>query len=194
MNRILFLVLLLSSCASCAQPAAFDLVIRHGTVIDGSGNPRFDADVGDPQRLHRGDRRPAGGAAPARDRGARALRRARIHQHPQPRVARCAADRREHADAGRDDGDLQRRRQRAARHRAADEDAWPTPGSPSNIGGYIGFNSRVAGGGRQHRSASDPGGDPAHARDDHRAASIRARGACRPGSTTSRAISRAPRK
>ncbi len=27
-------------------PPAFDIVIRHGTVIDGSGNPRYDADVG----------------------------------------------------------------------------------------------------------------------------------------------------
>ena len=27
-------------------------------MIDGSGNPRFDADVGDQQRLHRGDRQP----------------------------------------------------------------------------------------------------------------------------------------
>ena len=44
MKRILFLFLLLGP-AIHAQPAAFDLVIRHGTVIDGSGNPRFDADV-----------------------------------------------------------------------------------------------------------------------------------------------------
>jgi N-acyl-D-amino-acid deacylase len=44
MNRILLLVILLAPAVN-AQPAAFDLVIRHGTVIDGSGNPRFDADV-----------------------------------------------------------------------------------------------------------------------------------------------------
>ncbi|MGH9204290.1 MAG: hypothetical protein ACRD2A_23935, partial [Vicinamibacterales bacterium] len=29
-----------------AQPPNFDVIIRHGTVIDGSGRPRFDADVG----------------------------------------------------------------------------------------------------------------------------------------------------
>ena len=107
------------------------MIIRHGTVIDGSGNPRFDADVGDPQRLHRGDRRSSPATADARDRRPRALRRARVHQHPQSRVARRAADRREHADAGRDHRDLQRRRQRAARHRAADEDAGRCPDSPS---------------------------------------------------------------
>jgi N-acyl-D-amino-acid deacylase len=44
MKRILVLVLLLGS-AIGAQPAPFDLVIRHGTVVDGSGNTRFDADV-----------------------------------------------------------------------------------------------------------------------------------------------------
>ena len=29
-----------------AQPPRFDLIIRHGTVIDGSGNPRYDAEIG----------------------------------------------------------------------------------------------------------------------------------------------------
>ncbi len=40
------------ACLACASvghaqppPPAFDVVIRHGTVIDGSGNPRFDADL-----------------------------------------------------------------------------------------------------------------------------------------------------
>ena len=47
---------------------------------------------------------------------------------------------------------------------------------------------------RQRRSASDAGRDRADARDDHRAASIKARGACRRASTTSRATSRAPKK
>src|SRR4030095_3422678 len=28
-----------------AQRSAFDVIIRNGTVIDGSGNPRFEADV-----------------------------------------------------------------------------------------------------------------------------------------------------
>jgi len=29
-----------------APPPTFDIVMRHGTVIDGSGNPRYDADIG----------------------------------------------------------------------------------------------------------------------------------------------------
>ena len=29
-----------------AQSPRFDVIIRHGTVIDGSGNPRYDADIG----------------------------------------------------------------------------------------------------------------------------------------------------
>ncbi len=37
--------MLLAGAAPGAQPVPLDIVIRHGTVIDGSGNPRFDADV-----------------------------------------------------------------------------------------------------------------------------------------------------
>lgn len=37
-------------CASAghaqAPPPAFDTIVRHGTILDGSGNPRFDADLG----------------------------------------------------------------------------------------------------------------------------------------------------
>jgi N-acyl-D-aspartate/D-glutamate deacylase len=44
MRRLIFLVVI-SAEALHAQPSAFDIVIRHGTVIDGSGNSRFDADV-----------------------------------------------------------------------------------------------------------------------------------------------------
>ena len=29
-----------------AQSPRFDVIVRHGTVIDGSGNPRYDADIG----------------------------------------------------------------------------------------------------------------------------------------------------
>ena len=29
-----------------ASPPTFDIVVRHGTVIDGSGTPRYDADIG----------------------------------------------------------------------------------------------------------------------------------------------------
>jgi N-acyl-D-aspartate/D-glutamate deacylase len=45
MKRVFFL-LLLGATALEAQTPAFDLVIRHGTILDGSGNPRFDADIG----------------------------------------------------------------------------------------------------------------------------------------------------
>jgi len=45
MKRILILALL-SSAVLDAQTPAFDTIVRHGTVIDGSGNPRFDADIG----------------------------------------------------------------------------------------------------------------------------------------------------
>jgi N-acyl-D-amino-acid deacylase len=41
----LTLLLLLAAASIHAQPSAFDLIIRHGTVIDGSGLPRFEADV-----------------------------------------------------------------------------------------------------------------------------------------------------
>lgn len=45
MKRVLCLALL--SCAVLdAQVPRFDVIVRHGTVVDGSGNPRFDADVG----------------------------------------------------------------------------------------------------------------------------------------------------
>ena len=45
MKRLLFLALLSSTILN-AQTPAFDTIVRHGTVIDGSGNPRFDADIG----------------------------------------------------------------------------------------------------------------------------------------------------
>ena len=44
MTRILLLLLLASSVA-LGQQQAFDIIIRGGTVIDGSGNPRYDADI-----------------------------------------------------------------------------------------------------------------------------------------------------
>ena len=45
MKRII-LLLLLAGINVHGQPPTFDLIIRDGTVIDGSGNPRYDADVG----------------------------------------------------------------------------------------------------------------------------------------------------
>ena len=44
MKRVIFL-LLISAAVLRSQSAAFDLIVRHGTLIDGSGNPRFEADV-----------------------------------------------------------------------------------------------------------------------------------------------------
>ena len=46
MYRVLLLGLALAVAAISAQSQSFDIIIRNGTVIDGSGNPRFDADVG----------------------------------------------------------------------------------------------------------------------------------------------------
>jgi N-acyl-D-aspartate/D-glutamate deacylase len=45
MKRVLFLALLAGTVAH-GQAQPFDVIIRNGTVIDGSGNPRYDADVG----------------------------------------------------------------------------------------------------------------------------------------------------
>lgn len=42
----LALVFVLAATVVHGQAPAFDLVIRHGTVIDGTGNPRYDADIG----------------------------------------------------------------------------------------------------------------------------------------------------
>jgi N-acyl-D-aspartate/D-glutamate deacylase len=44
MKRLWFLAILASGVVH-AQPPAYDVIIRRGTVIDGSGNPRFAADV-----------------------------------------------------------------------------------------------------------------------------------------------------
>lgn len=43
-TRLIFLALL-SSAVLHAQPPAYDLVIRHGTIVDGSGLRRYDGDV-----------------------------------------------------------------------------------------------------------------------------------------------------
>lgn len=44
-KRLLFL-LVIAGAGVHGQSAPYDIVIRHGTVIDGSGTPRFDADIG----------------------------------------------------------------------------------------------------------------------------------------------------
>ena len=45
MKRLVILILLAGAVAY-GQAQSFDVIIRNGTVIDGSGNPRYDADVG----------------------------------------------------------------------------------------------------------------------------------------------------
>jgi N-acyl-D-aspartate/D-glutamate deacylase len=46
MSRLAVVGVLAAAVSSAVQPPSFDIIVRHGTVIDGSGNPRFDADVG----------------------------------------------------------------------------------------------------------------------------------------------------
>ena len=45
MKKLAF-VIVLGATVVHGQAPAFDLIIRHGTVIDGTGNPRYDADIG----------------------------------------------------------------------------------------------------------------------------------------------------
>ena len=109
-------ILLLAATVVHGQaPPAFDLIIRHGTVIDGTGNPRYDADIGirNGYIAAIGDLAAAGAATEIEARGLFvAPGFINIHSHA---VAGRAADRGQHADAGRDHRDLQRRRRRAAR-------------------------------------------------------------------------------
>lgn len=46
MKHALILSLLLGAALGAQAPPAYDVIVRHGTVIDGAGHPRFDADVG----------------------------------------------------------------------------------------------------------------------------------------------------
>src|SRR5262245_30303511 len=44
MKRLVFLLMMVCNAAAGAQPP-YDVVIRGGTIVDGSGNPRYDADI-----------------------------------------------------------------------------------------------------------------------------------------------------
>ena len=46
MTRLLILLLLAITTVLHGQSREYDLIVRNGTVIDGTGNPRFDADIG----------------------------------------------------------------------------------------------------------------------------------------------------
>jgi hypothetical protein len=72
--------------AQTGRPAgSLDVIIRHGTVLDGSGRAGFIADVG----VRGGYVVAVGDLGAARaateNRGSRPVRRAWLHQHPQSR-------------------------------------------------------------------------------------------------------------
>ena len=104
------LVFVLLAAVAAAQPrhtASFDVVIRHGTILDGSGGSRYDADVGvrGGRIVAIGDLAAAKGAVELDARGLFVA--PGLHQHPRAPVARRAADGRQHADARGDDRDHQ---------------------------------------------------------------------------------------
>ncbi len=99
-----------------AQAPVYDIVIRHGRVLDGMGNPWIAADVaikdGRFAAVGRID-----GRGRAGDRRLGPLRVARLDRHDGPVRRRPPEERarREQAAHGRDDGDRRRRRDTGAR-------------------------------------------------------------------------------
>ena len=77
-------VLLFVLLAGCARGPTYDVVIRHGTVYDGSGGAVSVQDIGDPGGQHRRDRRSEGSAREGGDRRDGTRRRAGLHQHAEP--------------------------------------------------------------------------------------------------------------
>ena len=137
MTRLILLVLL-AAVAVHAQTAPYDVVIRNGTILDGSGNPRFEGDIAIRNGLIVEIGRVAGTATQELD--ARGMFVApgfvNIHSHASPDALATAVNMLTqgvtteifNADGGGAidvAGQLQRVSQ---------------PGLAVNIGGYIGFN------------------------------------------------------
>ena len=103
------LLVLMAGRASAAEP--YDLVIRNGRIVDGTGNPWFRRRRRHPRRPDRRGRARPAGAGEARDRRQGPGRRARLHRHalalrlPAPR----RRQRPEQDPPGRDDGSPRRR-------------------------------------------------------------------------------------
>ena len=129
--------------ANAQAPQPYDLVIRNGRIIDGTGSPWYRADVG-----VRGDtiaRIAPAIAEPATrvvDAG-RPDRVARVHRHPQPRAREHlrAADRGQLHPAGRHDDDRRAGRRVARSARAVPATSSTRLQKSINIGSFIGQGS-----------------------------------------------------
>ncbi len=85
MSRFLLapLAILLASCATVPPTQQYDLVIRNGTIVDGSGGAPYVGDVGDPRRPDRRGRAAPDWLRAANHRRDRPDCRAGLHQHAQ---------------------------------------------------------------------------------------------------------------
>jgi N-acyl-D-aspartate/D-glutamate deacylase len=136
-KRVLFLLLLAAGTVR-AQSAPFDAIIRNGTIVDGSGNPRFQGDVAIRNGLIVGIGKAAGAAAVEIDAAGMFVAPGfiNIHSHASPDALATAVNMLTqgvtteifNADGG-GAVDLAAQLQRVAQ-----------PGLAVNIGGYIGFN------------------------------------------------------
>ena len=193
MKRVIFLFLVLISAAVLrGQSSAFDLIVRHGTLVDGSGNPRFLADVAIRSGFIAavGDLSQATAALQIDATGLYVTPGfINIHSHASPDALPTAVNMLTqgvtteifNADGG---GPVDLGRQMSA---------LAAPGLAVNIGGYIGFNSvwQTVVGNTDRRPTPE---------ETARMRAMIANGldqgawACRPDSITSPGISRAPKK